>query len=74
MLTDDPYIFVQGQDDTGIFIKESTITSIRYDLALGTAVIVTEDESYTVVGVLAVHQLHDHFYQRSPLKLYRDKK
>ena len=71
---DDNYIFVQGQDETGIFIKESTITSVRYDLALGTAVIVTDDdESYPVVGVLAVHQLHDHFYQRSQLKLFRDK-
>jgi hypothetical protein len=71
---DDNYIFIQGQDETGIFIKESTITSVRYDLTQSTAVIVTDDdESYTVVGVLAVHQLHDHFYQRSPLKLLRDK-
>lgn len=71
---DDSYIFVQGQDETGIFIKESTITSVRYDQAQSTAVIVTDDgESYVVVGVLAVHQLHDHFYQRSPLKLFRDK-
>lgn len=71
---DDTYIFVQGQDETGIFIKESTITSVRYDLAQSTAVIVTsDDESYPVVGVLAVHQLYDHFSQRSPIKLFREK-
>lgn len=69
------YIFIQGQGDTGIFIKESTITSIRYDRAQGTAVITTNDhdESYTVVGFLAVSLLHDHFYQLSPLKLLRDR-
>jgi hypothetical protein len=71
---DDTYIFVQGQGETGIFIKENTITSVRYDLAQGTAIIETnDDESYPVVGALAVHQLHDHFYQRSPLKLFQEK-
>lgn len=72
---DDAYIFIQGQGETGIFIKESTVTSVRYDSAKGTAVITTSDsdECYTVVGVLAVHQLHDHFYQYSKLKLFRDK-
>ena len=71
---EESFIFVQGQDETGIFIKESTITSVRYDLAKSTAVIVTDDEeSYMVVGVLAVNLLHDHFYQRSPLKLFPDK-
>ena len=70
----DDFIFIQGQGETGIFIKESTITSVRFDLAQSTAVIVTsDDESYPVVGVLAVHQLHDHFYQRSALKLLQDK-
>lgn len=71
---EDDYIFIQRQDETGVFIKESTITSVRYDQAKSIATIATDDgESYAVVGVLAVHQLHDHFYQRSPLKLLRDK-
>ncbi|MBO0777264.1 MAG: hypothetical protein J2P37_00350 [Ktedonobacteraceae bacterium] len=68
------YIFIQGQGDTGVFIKESTVTSVRYDRAQGTAVVATnDDESYTVVGVLAVSLLYDHFYQRAPLKLFPDK-
>ncbi|GLV61186.1 hypothetical protein KDH_80020 [Dictyobacter sp. S3.2.2.5] len=70
---EDTYIYLQGEGETGIFIKESTVTSVRCDLAQSTAVITTSDsdECYTVVGYLAVHQLHDHFYQYSKLKLFR---
>lgn len=71
---EEDYIFIQGQDDTGVFIKASTVTSIRYDRAQGTAMIITADEeSYIVVGALAVQRLHDYYYQRSPLKLIQDK-
>lgn len=70
---EESYIFVQGQDQTGIFIRLDTVIAVRFDLAKSTAVIATDDNEYMVVGVLAVNLLHDHFYQRSQIKLFRDK-
>jgi hypothetical protein len=84
VLMRDGYIFIQD-GDKGTFLKESVITSIVYEQINGVhiATITTSEldatkhgtphRQYRVRGLLAVHELRDHFSQRSSLKLWEDK-